>query len=161
MKTYIGVDLGGTNVRVAKVDETGAILQIVKEPTEIGKGVEQVVSKIISMIERIEGYEAVAGVIGMITLFVILSYYSIVGGWIMKYIAVYFGGAHFSAEYKTDFQDLVTEYDRSMEEQIRNALNVKFPTHSFLGEESVRERGDHLWILDPIDGTTNFVSRGC
>ena len=61
MKTYIGVDLGGTNVRVAKVDETGAILQIVKEPTEIGKGVEQVVSKIISMIERIEGYEAVAG----------------------------------------------------------------------------------------------------
>ena len=37
MKTYIGVDLGGTNVRVAKVDETGAILQIVKEPTEIGK----------------------------------------------------------------------------------------------------------------------------
>ena len=35
MKTYIGVDLGGTNVRVAKVDETGAILQIVKEPTEI------------------------------------------------------------------------------------------------------------------------------
>lgn len=54
MKTYIGVDLGGTNVRVAKVDETGAILQIVKEPTEIGKGVEQVVSKIISMIERIE-----------------------------------------------------------------------------------------------------------
>ena len=62
MKTYIGVDLGGTNVRVAKVDETGAILQIVKEPTEIGKGVEQVVSKIISMIERIEGYEAVAGI---------------------------------------------------------------------------------------------------
>ena len=49
MKTYIGVDLGGTNVRVAKVDETGAILQIVKEPTEIGKGVEQVVSKIISL----------------------------------------------------------------------------------------------------------------
>ena len=62
MKTYIGVDLGGTNVRVAKVDETGAILQIVKEPTELGKGVEQVVSKIISMIERIEGYEAVAGI---------------------------------------------------------------------------------------------------
>ena len=30
MKTYIGVDLGGTNIRVAKVDETGAILQIVR-----------------------------------------------------------------------------------------------------------------------------------
>ena len=66
MKTYIGVDLGGTNVRVAKVDEAGAILQIVKEPTEIGKGVEQVVSKIISMIERIDGYQEVTG-IGMPT----------------------------------------------------------------------------------------------
>ena len=29
-------------------------------------------------------------------------------------------------EYKTDFQDLVTEYDRSIEEQIHNALKVKF-----------------------------------
>ena len=48
-------------------------------------------------------------------------------------------------EYKTDFQDLVTEYDRSIEEQIRNALNVKFPTHSFLGEESVRERVAVNW----------------
>ena len=35
-----------------------------------------------------------AVVIGMITLFVILSYYSIVGGWIMKSIAVYLGGDH-------------------------------------------------------------------
>lgn len=61
-------------------------------------------------------------------------------------------------EFKTDFQDLVTEYDRSIEEQIHNALKEKFPAHSFLGEESVKESGDHLWILDPIDGTTNFVS---
>ena len=64
MKTYIGVDLGGTNVRVAKVDQEGNILQIVKEPTEIGKGTEHVISKIISMIERIDGY-AECGGIGM------------------------------------------------------------------------------------------------
>ena len=38
MKTYIGVDLGGTNVRVAKVDENGNILQLVKQPTEVDKG---------------------------------------------------------------------------------------------------------------------------
>ena len=49
-------------------------------------------------------------------------------------------------EYKTDFQDLVTEYDRSIEEQIRYALKVKFPTHSFLGEESVREIIYGFWI---------------
>ena len=40
MKAYIGVDLGGTNVRVAKVDENGTILQMVKEATEIEQGVE-------------------------------------------------------------------------------------------------------------------------
>ena len=50
-----------------------------------------------------------AGVIGMITLFVILSYYSIVGGWIMKYIAVYFGGAHFSGA-ATQYQDFFTGF---------------------------------------------------
>ena len=54
MKTYIGVDLGGTNVRVAKVDESGNILQLVKQPTEVDKGRESVVEKIISMIESIE-----------------------------------------------------------------------------------------------------------
>lgn len=62
MKTYIGVDLGGTNVRVAKVDEDGNILQIVKEPTEIGKGTEHVIAKIISMIERIDGYKDCLGI---------------------------------------------------------------------------------------------------
>lgn len=62
MKTFIGVDLGGTNVRVAKVDEKGAILQIVKEPTEIEKGTEHVISKIISMIESIDGYKDCKGI---------------------------------------------------------------------------------------------------
>lgn len=50
MKTYIGVDLGGTNVRVAKVDEEGNVLQIVKDSTEIGKGTEHVIAKIISLL---------------------------------------------------------------------------------------------------------------
>lgn len=62
MKTYIGVDLGGTNVRVAKVDEEGTILQMEKEFTEIEKGTQQVVEKIISMIERIDGYKNCTGI---------------------------------------------------------------------------------------------------
>ncbi|WP_416327064.1 ROK family protein [[Eubacterium] hominis] len=62
MKTYIGVDLGGTNVRVAKVDENGNILQIVKEPTEVGKGVQHVVDKIIKLIESIDGYQECEGI---------------------------------------------------------------------------------------------------
>ena len=62
MKTYIGVDLGGTNVRVAKVDEEGNILQIVKEPTEVAQGTEHVINKIISMIEKIDGYADCEGI---------------------------------------------------------------------------------------------------
>ena len=62
MKTYIGVDLGGTNVRVAKVDEEGNVLQIVKDSTEIGKGTEHVIAKIISLIESIDGYDDCVGI---------------------------------------------------------------------------------------------------
>jgi len=62
MKTFIGVDLGGTNVRAAKVDEQGRLLQVVKEATEIEKGVDHVIHKIISMIESIDGYEQCEGI---------------------------------------------------------------------------------------------------
>lgn len=62
MKTYIGVDLGGTNVRVALVDELGKVLQVEKEKTEIEKGCDFVVQKIISMIERLDGYAQCVGI---------------------------------------------------------------------------------------------------
>lgn len=62
MKTYIGVDLGGTNVRVAKVDQEGTILQMIKDSTEIGKGTEFVMDKIISMIEKIEDFQGCVGI---------------------------------------------------------------------------------------------------
>lgn len=38
-----------------------------------------------------------AGYIGIVTLFVILSYYSVVGGWVLKYVQIYAAGAHFGA----------------------------------------------------------------
>ena len=62
MKTFIGVDLGGTNVRVAKVVEQGSLLHVVKEATEIEQGVEHVIHKIIHMIEAIEGHEECLGI---------------------------------------------------------------------------------------------------
>ena len=52
MKYYIGVDLGGTNVRVARVSEQGQIVKVIKEATEIEQGVEHVLDKIIRMIEK-------------------------------------------------------------------------------------------------------------
>ena len=62
MKTYIGVDLGGTNVRVAKVSEDGKIIQVVKEETQVENGVEFVIAKIIRLIESIDGYAEVSGI---------------------------------------------------------------------------------------------------
>lgn len=62
MKTYIGVDLGGTNIRAAKVDEDGNILQILKDSSEPEKGVEHVMDKMINLIESIDDYEQCAGI---------------------------------------------------------------------------------------------------
>ncbi len=59
---YIGIDLGGTNVRVALVNEDGNVLQVVKQATEIEHGTAHVMSKIKSMIREIKGYESIKGI---------------------------------------------------------------------------------------------------
>jgi myo-inositol-1(or 4)-monophosphatase len=55
--------------------------------------------------------------------------------------------------------DLVTDVDKASEKLIKDHLLKKFPNHLFLGEESggVREGCGYRWIVDPIDGTTNFA----
>ncbi|WP_276356662.1 inositol monophosphatase family protein [Cohnella caldifontis] len=66
--------------------------------------------------------------------------------------------------------DLVTEVDKGAERLIRNLIATHFPHHSFLGEEGVEPGpeasaralesaadAEYLWIVDPIDGTTNYV----
>jgi myo-inositol-1(or 4)-monophosphatase len=57
-------------------------------------------------------------------------------------------------------RSLVTEYDVESERQFRDFLQREHPGHSFLGEEGGNERRDpdHYWIVDPIDGTTNFAA---
>ncbi|KAJ7364963.1 Inositol monophosphatase 2 [Desmophyllum pertusum] len=61
--------------------------------------------------------------------------------------------------------DLVTETDKYVEELIIGTLSEKFPSHSFIGEESVSAgkkcslTNNPTWIIDPIDGTTNFIHR--
>ncbi len=62
MKNYIGVDLGGTHVRVAKVAEDGTVLQMIKGETKAANGVEYVVDNIASMIKQIDGYQECEGV---------------------------------------------------------------------------------------------------
>jgi myo-inositol-1(or 4)-monophosphatase len=59
-------------------------------------------------------------------------------------------------------RDLVTEVDREAQEMIVKIINQKFPDHRFLTEEIGTEKmGDtkspYVWVIDPLDGTTNFV----
>jgi myo-inositol-1(or 4)-monophosphatase len=56
--------------------------------------------------------------------------------------------------------DLVTSVDRESERRIVEVLTGKFPEHSILAEEEtnlVGAKGDYRWIIDPLDGTTNFA----
>ncbi|MFC7680665.1 inositol monophosphatase family protein [Paenibacillus sp. GCM10028914] len=71
---------------------------------------------------------------------------------------------------KTSAQDLVTEVDKGAEQMIRKLILTHFPDHAILGEEGVEPGSEafakaledvkdepYLWIIDPIDGTTNYV----
>ena len=54
--------------------------------------------------------------------------------------------------------DFVTEVDRAAEQQIITAIHKAYPDHGILAEESGRQGGDeYVWIIDPLDGTTNFL----
>lgn len=54
--------------------------------------------------------------------------------------------------------DFVTETDRQAEEEIIQIIHKAYPDHAILGEEG-GQIGDHeiTWIIDPLDGTTNFI----
>ncbi|ANY72983.1 inositol monophosphatase [Paenibacillus ihbetae] len=71
---------------------------------------------------------------------------------------------------KTSPQDIVTEVDKGAEQMIRKLILTHFPDHAILGEEGVEpgaeaaaralqaaQEEEYLWIIDPVDGTTNYV----
>ncbi len=55
--------------------------------------------------------------------------------------------------------NLVTEVDKRSEAMIRERVRLKYPGHAILGEESGGsiEGAETVWIIDPLDGTTNFT----
>ena len=57
--------------------------------------------------------------------------------------------------------DFVTEVDQACEKAIIETLLEAYPKHGILGEETGRTHGDansdYVWIIDPLDGTTNFI----
>jgi myo-inositol-1(or 4)-monophosphatase len=62
--------------------------------------------------------------------------------------------------------DLVTDADRASEELIEAAISIRFPDHRFVGEETSFLSGDtpagseqYSWLVDPLDGTTNYAHR--
>ena len=57
------------------------------------------------------------------------------------------------------FQDLVSNADKGVETQIRDALAEAFPADGIIGEEHGRKTSasGYTWVIDPIDGTANFV----
>ena len=65
----------------------------------------------------------------------------------------------FHIEYK-NIVDLVTDADRVAEESIVSTIRDAFPSHRFLAEErglDARSASVYQWIIDPLDGTTNFA----
>ncbi|MFI5293899.1 MAG: inositol monophosphatase family protein [Thermodesulfovibrionales bacterium] len=55
--------------------------------------------------------------------------------------------------------DFVTKVDRWSEAVIMQTIREKFPSHLFLSEETLKQEdtGDYRWIIDPLDGTTNYI----
>jgi len=65
-----------------------------------------------------------------------------------------------SIEAKQSFADLVTETDKNVEKLVFDMLKEKYPSHNFIGEETVaadnygkvRLTDEPTWIVDPVDG---------
>lgn len=69
-------------------------------------------------------------------------------------------GTKYKISLKPGIQNYVTEYDHAAEKIIIDAIQNNFPKHSFLAEESgetLNTDSDILWVIDPLDGTTNFA----
>ena len=56
--------------------------------------------------------------------------------------------------------DLVTEADHASQQEILDIISNAFPAHGFVGEEGLNrdaDGSDYQWIIDPLDGTSNYV----
>jgi myo-inositol-1(or 4)-monophosphatase len=61
--------------------------------------------------------------------------------------------------YEKESHEVVTELDYVIERLLIAHIQSAYPTHSILAEESglLKQDEDYLWIIDPLDGTTNFI----
>jgi myo-inositol-1(or 4)-monophosphatase len=68
-------------------------------------------------------------------------------------------GTNLNIEFKTNETNLVTQIDKASEKLIKEVISEKYPTHGILAEESgeTKNSSDYVWVVDPLDGTTNFA----
>lgn len=68
-------------------------------------------------------------------------------------------GKNFQIEFKTGDNNLVTEIDKKSEQTIIEFIQKKYPSHGILAEErgELKKESEYLWVIDPLDGTTNFA----
>lgn len=68
-------------------------------------------------------------------------------------------GKNFKIEFKTSESNLVTEIDKASEKKIIDYVKKEFPSHGILAEESgeLKNSSEYVWVIDPLDGTTNFA----
>lgn len=69
-------------------------------------------------------------------------------------------GTRFTIEIKSNnLKNLVTEIDKKSEQTIIDFIKKKYPFHNILSEEGgeTKSSSDYLWVIDPLDGTTNFA----
>jgi len=65
------------------------------------------------------------------------------------------GRLHIDQKGKNDY---ASEVDRMAEREIISIIRAAFPEHAILAEESGEHKGnDFVWVIDPLDGTTNFL----
>ena len=78
-----------------------------------------------------------------------------------KFVMNYFD-KDFEVFSKDTKNNLVTEVDKGCQELIKNKISNRFPDHSIIGEEdgdsSISNISKFTWVVDPIDGTTNFAN---
>lgn len=65
---------------------------------------------------------------------------------------------------KKEFYDVVTKYDTEIENFLISEIRKLYPDHKFIGEESAENvkailTDEPTWIIDPIDGTSNFLKK--
>lgn len=71
----------------------------------------------------------------------------------------FFRSRHLDVKTKINESDIVTKADRISEAMLKDFIHKAYPEHSILSEESEAEErvSEYRWVIDPVDGTTNYT----